>query len=1051
MGNDKHEEINSVYDYLFGKDGLLCMYQKNSVEKICDHLKTNSRALLADEVGLGKTYIAKGIIAKMVSEYYKKDIEKRPYRVGYICPNQEIAEQNYKKLRLYSEYSNPFAALTVDDYQEIEKLIICAKNVGLENCVYTRILDWLLDLKTANGDVNDFFDNLDDAIKSYYVDKQEGKGNKKSKEWSKQQNLLNSNKRAVVEKIKEYINDSLISKYIGEIKFTADKWPSYNFYYANINFIEALNGGIEEDSRLSMSHLFSWERDAQNNDSIMIIDALTSQTSFNIKEGNGTIEERALLQATISVFKEIAEVEDPTKLWDILIEKIDDFSKESLRKNKISVQNYEINVQNYENTVRNFINRLRAFKKQLEEMKNGINLKETNSVPKIRRAFIEYNVSKIQYDLMILDEFQNFRELIDPNYRPKNSSEQNNVAYKLVNRLLAGVTKTVLLSATPFSIDRFDGNSLVSYLDGESEPLKIEDIYAQFEVVIKFLINNEEKAKRWFHCWKQNRLTVEDIVNSGDKSKKNKCEELLFEAGVFRNEREYASKAKMIDEKVVYLDNDISYLINANKCLGEKADCFRSEYGLTPWALSFIDGIKISSSKKSEAYIDHYINPDENPANSINLNVNSDIFNSLFLTEAFIKGDSDISKSTPEYKKLKEITLGDKNNSNHLLLWIPPCNPTKELSGVYKGKEGFSKTLVFCKNQITPKSLTYLLANDCLALIKKGNKPNESADEEINKIKEYIEDSVNSKIDSKNKLALAANEIVEYIINQLFEGKCIWQRVILEAAKIFPELQGKPLYDKVKWYFESGGFEDMIGEYFTLLKNEYGDNSYRMKAVVRRLNLNEEKEIKIYVYNKEKMILEPEEFAPACGYAIGMYNSYDSKHNPTMVNKMSHVKKVFNSPFWPFVMISTSIGTEGIDLHWYARNIVHWSLPAVAGDIEQREGRILRFDCHAIRLNENVKQEDAVRQGWENSGMYPKVIRFAEDRCYYINRYIFVQKNTPFEAELENKKNIIDTYRIMLGQQEIVYNPSQLGNIKLNLAENYICLSPYWKLRCQSS
>ena len=63
------------------------------------------------------------------------------------------------------------------------------------------------------------------------------------------------------------------------------------------------------------------------------------------------------------------------------------------------------------------------------------------------------------------------------------------------------------------------------------------------------------------------------------------------------------------------------------------------------------------------------------------------------------------------------------------------------------------------------------------------------------------------------------------------------------------------------------------------------------------------------------------------------------------------VREAFNSPFWPFVVTSTSIGQEGLDFHWYCHAIVHWNLPANPVDLEQREGRVHRYKGHAIRKN----------------------------------------------------------------------------------------------------
>ena len=63
------------------------------------------------------------------------------------------------------------------------------------------------------------------------------------------------------------------------------------------------------------------------------------------------------------------------------------------------------------------------------------------------------------------------------------------------------------------------------------------------------------------------------------------------------------------------------------------------------------------------------------------------------------------------------------------------------------------------------------------------------------------------------------------------------------------------------------------------------------------------------------------------------------------------VREAFNSPFWPFVLTTTSVGQEGLDFHLYCRDIVHWNLPSNPVDLEQREGRTDRYDGLSIRRN----------------------------------------------------------------------------------------------------
>ena len=63
------------------------------------------------------------------------------------------------------------------------------------------------------------------------------------------------------------------------------------------------------------------------------------------------------------------------------------------------------------------------------------------------------------------------------------------------------------------------------------------------------------------------------------------------------------------------------------------------------------------------------------------------------------------------------------------------------------------------------------------------------------------------------------------------------------------------------------------------------------------------------------------------------------------------VRQAFNSPFWPFVLASTSVGQEGLDFHAYCHAVMHWNLPSNPVDLEQREGRVHRYKGHAVRKN----------------------------------------------------------------------------------------------------
>jgi hypothetical protein len=95
-----------------------------------------------------------------------------------------------------------------------------------------------------------------------------------------------------------------------------------------------------------------------------------------------------------------------------------------------------------------------------------------------------------------------------------------------------------------------------------------------------------------------------------------------------------------------------------------------------------------------------------------------------------------------------------------------------------------------------------------------------------------------------------------------------------------------------------------------------------------------------------------------------------------------NIREAFNSPFRPFVLATTSIGQEGLDFHLYCKKIFHWNLPSNAIDLEQREGRIHRYLGHVIRQNIVDKylvstNGNPVSQVWEKLFQEASKERFA--------------------------------------------------------------------------
>lgn len=59
--------------------------------------------------------------------------------------------------------------------------------------------------------------------------------------------------------------------------------------------------------------------------------------------------------------------------------------------------------------------------------------------------------------------------------------------------------------------------------------------------------------------------------------------------------------------------------------------------------------------------------------------------------------------------------------------------------------------------------------------------------------------------------------------------------------------------------------------------------------------------------------------------------------------KRESIVKAFNSPFYPDVLVATSVLQEGVDLHYHCSEVIHYGIAWTQGDNEQRVGRVDRM------------------------------------------------------------------------------------------------------------
>ena len=150
------------------------------------------------------------------------------------------------------------------------------------------------------------------------------------------------------------------------------------------------------------------------------------------------------------------------------------------------------------------------------------------------------------------------------------------------------------------------------------------------------------------------------------------------------------------------------------------------------------------------------------------------------------------------------------------------------------------------------------------------------------------------------------------------------------------------------------------------------------------------------------------------------------------VARLAGVRDAFNSPFRPFVLATTSVGQEGLDFHPYCYRVYHWNLPGNPVDMEQREGRVHRFKGHAVRLNLAQRQSAALRGNgpvsgdpwqlmferarWETSADTDLVPYWIYEGAVRVERRVPILPFSREVARLAWLKRSLAVYRLAFGQ-----------------------------------
>lgn len=314
-----------------------------------------------------------------------------------------------------------------------------------------------------------------------------------------------------------------------------------------------------------------------------------------------------------------------------------------------------------------------------------------------------------------------------------------------------------------------------------------------------------------------------------------------------------------------------------------------------------------------------------------------------------------------------------------------------------------------------------------------------NADEkEINKAAETITDAFLRMFDSSEGIGAVADSCVDLKY---------YERQVLQ-------------------YCVNGNFQAMFDEYCFLRKQESDSLSTAAEDICKALKLVT---TPYGIHTWESTIGERQPMKMHSHYAVGYNKNTSAKDDSdTQADRRESIRTAFNSPFRPFVLASTSVGQEGLDFHYYCRRIMHWNLPHNPTELEQREGRINRYLCLAVR-NSMVRhfrtlRPEAVPTDWEEllnqasaeaekcNNPYSEITPFwcfSKDQPVKIERIVPLYPFSRDEAEYERLLKLLSLYRLTMGQarQEELLNAILERNADADprIKELFISLCPFRK------
>jgi hypothetical protein len=298
-------------------------------------------------------------------------------------------------------------------------------------------------------------------------------------------------------------------------------------------------------------------------------------------------------------------------------------------------------------------------------------------IGKLRSKLASVCLSALEPDLVILDEFQRFKHLLD------GDDEASMLATALFEH---PDVRVLLLSATPYKMFT---------LDQENDE---DDHYPDFIRTLNFLFNDSGEVDAVKNLLSEHRTTLHACAKGSvcQPGKKAELERALLKV-MCRTERvattrDHNSMLTEIERMAPLTPADLQHAATVDAvaiCVkaGEPIEYWKS----APYLINFLKHYELRHK------LDAQLNA---PSDALRGTLSS--ANGQLLTKGKFEGYQALDPANPRMRVLFEDTI-DKGMWQ--LLWMPPSMPYIEPGGAYQDKDGLTKALVFSSWSAVPDAI----------------------------------------------------------------------------------------------------------------------------------------------------------------------------------------------------------------------------------------------------------------------------------------------------------------------------------------------------------